>query len=125
MLTIGNVKINVSPSGYGLKCYKCASTKGWDDCADVKKELDCPSISDRCYKAYAGVKAEGVSFEGYEKGCATAALCDKVAKAMKSQCKDQAKCTIDCCSGDLCNAAALQMASAIVLITCALVALLY
>ncbi|KAJ7352807.1 hypothetical protein OS493_033617 [Desmophyllum pertusum] len=85
--------------GYGLKCYKCASTKG--------------------------VKTVGVSFEGYEKGCTTAALCDKAAEAMKSKCKDQAKCTLDCCSGDLCNAAALQMVSAVVLITCALVALLY
>lgn len=33
---------------YGLKCYECVSTKGWDDCADIKTEKECPSFTDRC-----------------------------------------------------------------------------
>lgn len=115
----------VSFSGSPLKCYRCVSTKSWDDCADIKKEMDCPAIGgyDRCFKAYADVKTEGASVEGYSKGCLTAALCDEIHKT--DICKGKGECKIDCCSGDLCNAAALQMVSAIVLITCALVALVH
>ena len=24
------------------------STKGWDDCAEIKTEKECPSLADRC-----------------------------------------------------------------------------
>ncbi|XP_078360536.1 uncharacterized protein LOC144644860 isoform X2 [Oculina patagonica] len=109
--------------GYGLKCYRCVSTKSWDDCEDVKKEMDCPASYDRCYKGYANVKTEGASIEGFEKGCFTADLCDATDKI--DFCKGKGECKIDCCSGDLCNAAAIQLVSAVVLIASALVALLH
>lgn len=113
---------NVFLTGYGLKCYKCFSTKSWDDCADVKKEITCPASFDRCYKGYADVKGGDASVEAFEKGCLTAALCDATEKI--DFCKGKGECKINCCSWDLCNAAALQLVSTIVLIACALVALL-
>ena len=111
----------VSSLGYGLKCYRCVSTKSWDDCADVKKEVTCSSGFDRCVKAYADVKTEGASVEAYEKGCFTEELCKSVVDKVPF-CKGKGECKINCCSGDLCNAAALPMVSTIILITCAFVA---
>lgn len=110
--------------GYGLKCYKCVSTKSWDDCEDVKEEMTCPSGFDRCIKGYAKVKGDGASVEGFEKGCSTAALCENTDKLEFCKGEDR-ECKINCCSGDLCNAAALQLVSTFALITCALVALLH
>ena len=107
-----------------MKCYKCASTKSWDDCEDVKKEITCPAGYDRCLKGYVHYKEEGASLEGFEKNCLTTALCENFDSL--DLCKGEGrKCEIDCCSGDLCNAAALQLVSTIVLVACALVALLH
>lgn len=118
------VKPNVFFSGYGLKCYKCVSTKSWDDCADVKEEMTCPAGFDRCLKGYEHVKGDGASVEGFAKGCLTAELCENTHKIDLCKGEDR-ECEINCCSGDLCNAAALQLVSTIVLIACALVALLH
>ena len=106
-----------------MKCYGCVSTKSWDDCADVKKEVTCAAGYDRCAKVYVEVKKDGVSAESYEKFCLTKALCDTVDQI--PACKaDGTKCKVNCCTGDLCNGAAVQMVSAIILIACALVAAL-
>ncbi|KAJ7375932.1 u-PAR/Ly-6 domain [Desmophyllum pertusum] len=106
-------------AGYGLKCYKCTSTKSWDDCAAVKIEKTCSSGEDLCSKAYFNGKSEGVSVEGFDKECLSAADCDGFEKT--DFCKGK-ECKINCCSGDLCNAAALPMVSAFIFIACALVA---
>lgn len=110
--------------GYGLKCYKCVSTKSWDDCEDVKAEMTCPTGFDRCLKGYVHYKVQGASVEGFEKGCLTAELCQNFDKIAFCEGEGR-KCEINCCSGDLCNAATLQLVSTIVLIACALVALLH
>ena len=99
------------------------STKSWDDCAGVKKEVNCSADENRCYKAFASVKNEGASVEAYEKGCVSAAVCDAFDKS--DFCKGKGECKIDCCTGDLCNAAALPMISAIIITTCALVAFVF
>lgn len=117
------VKPNVLLAGYGLKCYTCVSTKSWDDCVDVQKETTCPAGFDRCLKVYAHVKGDGANVEGFEKACLTAASCDSTDKI--NVCKgDGRECDINCCDGDLCNTAALQLVSITVLTACALVALL-
>ena len=118
------VKLNVFLAVYGLKCYKCASTKSWDDCVSLEKETTCPTGFDRCLKGYVHFKDDGANVEGFEKACLTAALCDSTDKI--DLCKgDGRECDINCCSGDLCNAAALQLVSVTVLTACALVALLH
>ena len=106
-----------------MKCYGCVSTKSWDDCADVKKEVTCKAGNDRCGKVYVEVKKDGVSGEEYIKSCLTKELCDTIDQY--PACKaDGATCKVNCCTGDLCNGAAVQMVSAIILIACALVAAL-
>nr|XP_058972083.1 prostate stem cell antigen-like [Pocillopora verrucosa] len=110
--------------GYGLKCYKCLTTKGWDDCKDIKTEMDCPAGYDRCFKGSAHVKDEGASVEEYGKGCMTKEACDTDLSTI-GFCKGKGKCNLDCCSGDLCNVATLQKVSATALIACTLMALLY
>ena len=59
-----------------MKCYKCLTTKGWDDCKDIKTEMDCPAGYDRCFKGSAHVKDEGASVEEYGKGCMTKEDCN-------------------------------------------------
>ena len=112
----------VFSSGYGLKCYYCVSTESWNDCADVKKEVTCDARFDRCVKAYADVKKDGISGESYSKGCLTEALCNSVDQ--REICSDGVKCKVYCCTGDFCNDAAVQMVSAIILMACAFVAAL-
>jgi len=98
------------------------STKSWGDCEDVKKEVTCLAGFDRCFKGYADVKTEGASVEGYEKGCLTEEFCNNKDKI--AFCKSKGECKIDCCSGDLCNSAAIQMVSATILLACLFVAMI-
>ena len=103
-----------------MKCYHCNSTKSWHNCEYEKKEVNCTAGLDRCVKVYSGVRIYGASVESYEKGCKTKAWClEKI-----PVCKEGDECIINCCRGDLCNGAAVQMVRAIILIACALVAAL-
>ena len=101
-----------------MKCYGCESTKSWDDC--VEKEGACADGFDRCAKVYAEVKKNGTSVETYIRGCLPEAWCNN--NDLISFCKESSKCKVYCCTGDLCNGAAVHMVSAIILIPSALVA---
>ena len=105
-----------------MKCYKCLTNKGWDECKDIRTEMDCPAGLDRCFKASADAKDEGASVETYGKGCMTEEDCKT---DLSSLCKGKVNCKLDCCSGDLCNAATLKKSSVAALIACTLMALLY
>lgn len=94
-------------AGYGLKCYFCSSTKSWDDCASSKKEMACTAPLDRCFK----LKEDALGKTVYAKGCGASSQCDVVED-------------MNCCSEDLCNGGKVPMVSAIMLLACALVALL-
>lgn len=100
------------------------SSKGWDECDNIKKELTCPSDDDRCIKAYAEGKSAAAPVSVYGKGCHTKALCDK--KSCEGIIQDSSvkisKCEINCCAGDLCNGAKVPMVSATMLLACALAA---
>ena len=111
--------------GYGLKCYECLSSKSWDDCASVRKEMTCDSSSNRCIKGMKDGTQDDVSFALYAKGCAESSACDRdSSKFCKSDEGKVKKCEISCCSGDLCNGGKVPMISAIMLFACALVAFL-
>ena len=116
-------------TGYGLKCNQCLSTKGWDDCATNKKEVDCSTLGsqyDRCGKAFVDGKVADVSIAVYAKGCSASSVCSQ--NSCKAFVQDPSttikKCELDCCDGDLCNGAKVPMVSAIMLLACALVAFL-
>ena len=108
---------------YGLKCYKCVSTKGWDDCAQIKTEKECPSFADRC----GTYKVEGTSGQMsaavFAKGCATKIQCDKDDKSELcnlSGPKGDVNCKVDCCQGNLCNGAKVLTVSGVLLLACTL-----
>ena len=112
-------------TGHGLKCYQCLTTKGWDDCKSIQKEVNCRPGTDTCGKGLVGRKSGGVSISAYGKGCTVSSECNT-----KSLCKHSdptvtfTECAIYCCSDDLCNGAKIPMVSAIMLLTCVLVAFL-
>ena len=116
--------IMCSISACGLQCYKCLSTKSWDDCESAKEVVNCSSSDNRCFKAYVNIKDDGKSVEGYNKGCDSA---DDCKTATDTEACKKGTCKIDCCSGDLCNAgtiplgnaATVPLVSAIILSACA------
>ncbi|KAL9985861.1 hypothetical protein ACROYT_G008310 [Oculina patagonica] len=93
-------------AGYGLKCYKCQTTKDWDDCDKIKTEETCASGFDRCGKAHVEGKSGETSVSLYVKGCATSSQCDPDTSPL---CKSSdpldkfCKCNLNCCTDDLCN----------------------
>ena len=106
-----------------LKCYKCLSTKSWDDCASVQKAVACDSDEDTCVKIHYDAKSVdmAMSVESYVKYCHPKLSCDK------DLCKTLVlpkgatvnKCKMNCCEGNLCNGARVPLVSAILLLACA------
>ena len=77
---------------------------------------------DRCGKADIKAESSGVTGEVFAKRCATSSDCSaKNCKKVYPSAKI-IKCEISCCKGDLCNGAKVQMVSAIILLSCAIVA---
>lgn len=111
-------------AGYGLKCYKCSSLKGWDDCATKQSEADCPTTSPyemSCMKAY----GEGPDqYKAFLKGCYPKVYCDGdfCSKLMPAEGDKITKCKFDCCVTDLCNGAKAPLMSTLLLFACVLVA---
>ncbi|KAL9985916.1 hypothetical protein ACROYT_G008370 [Oculina patagonica] len=118
-------------TGHDLKCYQCISTKSWDDCAHVKVVKHCVFGQDRCFLAISSYHKEGMSISSFSKGCISEAQCADIEKYCK---RKGFECIVSCCSGDLCNNAALlkstgtnsramgQVVSVIALLACAMVA---
>ena len=101
-----------------MKCYFCVSSSSWDDCKT--QEITCTSPANRCAKAYTKQKIDGNIITGYGKSCVLESSC----KDYKSgpMCQGKAECQLDCCSGDLCNNAAMQVVSVVFLVLCAFLA---
>ncbi|XP_078356248.1 uncharacterized protein LOC144641068 [Oculina patagonica] len=114
--------------GDGTKCYRCSSTKDWDECEDIEEEYDCPEDEDQCYKLFFNGEKGHKQAETYIKGCTAS---DKCTQLNEELCRTEEfgdpgiKCEITWCTGDLCNAAALPMVSVIIFIACACLAFLY
>ena len=108
--------------GYAVKCYQCASLKSWDECKSSTKEVTCSGSQDRCRKADVKAESSTATVEGFAKGCANSSDCGaKKCKLIYPSVKIT-KCEINCCQGDLCNGAQVQMVSAIMLLACAILA---
>ena len=104
-----------------LDCYKCTSVTNWDDCK--KEEMTCPSVRDRCIKAY--VKYGDT--ESFQKYCGFEAQCDKKTNptCKLAEAFGVSECSVDCCEGDLCNAGSTAGVSGIVMMACALLVLFF
>ena len=77
---------------------------------------------DRCGKGDEKFESSGVTKEAFGKGCITSSDCSGDICNWKDPSVKITKCEIDCCKGDLCNGAKVPMVSAIMLLSCAIVA---
>ena len=116
-----------SISARGLQCYQCVSTKSWDDCESAQKVVNCSFSHNRCFTTYVDIKRDEISAKAYGKGCSSTDVCKT---ATDTETCEKGTCKIDCCSGDLCNAATvppgnaatIPLVSAIILTVCAVLA---
>lgn len=117
------------PTPKPLQCYECRSNKSFDDCDDVREAASCPDDKEQsCAKLGIYGELGGQTFEGYLKGCFDTSLCEDD-NDCKFESEDQSltitKCDFSCCTKDLCNEAlAVPMISVIILLACALQAVL-
>ena len=107
-----------------LKCYKCFSTKSWDDCASVQKAVACDSDEDTCAKIHYDAKSrdKAMSIESYVKYCKLPKLAcnEDLCKGFAPTAATMNKCQVNCCEGNLCNGARVPLVSAILLLASAL-----
>ena len=111
--------ITCSISACGLQCYYCRSTLGWYFCDSIKTKVNCSSSENRCSKAHQDIKNVGFRVTSYGRGCMSAEDCKNATDT--DACKE-GTCELDCCSGDLCNAATVPLVSAIIFTVCAVLA---
>ena len=113
--------------GRGLKCYQCSSTKDWDECEDIQIEVKCDEEEDQCFKVFFKGKKGHIQSETYSKGCTTNEKCKQFNEewCKMKEFSPGVNCEVTWCTGDKCNAAALPIVSAIILIACACLAFLY
>ncbi|XP_020910460.1 uncharacterized protein LOC110248288 [Exaiptasia diaphana] len=104
-----------------LKCYVCSSTKDWSSCNHVKREHTCDSGINNCLKAEISVKGPLIDGIEYLKVCSDSCDADKIAFC-KTKLKEGLKisCKLNCCKGDLCNAAAVPLVSGFIIMACAM-----
>ena len=77
---------------------------------------------DRCGKANVKEESSVEADEVFSKGCATSSQCSAKDCKLNDPSVKITKCEINCCKGDLCNGAKVPMVSAIMLLSCAIVA---
>ena len=98
-------EVKEQTSGYGLKCYQCLSSAGWDDCDSNRKEILCATGATGCSTTYVEGKLKGnVSVSRYAKGCSTIKVCKGRCRAFIRDPEIKiTKCKMNCCKGDFCN----------------------
>ena len=106
--------------GHGIKCFRCKSDKGWDDCVN-KNDTTCSSKDGQCVKSHLVLEKNGNTQTTYIKECVTKAICDDGCKVFERQGFNVKTCDYSCCDSDLCNGAKVPMASGFLFLTCAFV----
>lgn len=106
------------PTPRPIKCYHCNSNKSWDHCDRVREVVSC-SDDDLVLTESAAA---------FYKGCFDSSECDEDDNC-KFESDDQSltitKSDFSCCTKDLCNEAiVVSMVSVIILLACALEAVL-
>ncbi|XP_073238825.1 uncharacterized skeletal organic matrix protein 2-like [Porites lutea] len=109
--------------GHGLECFKCVSSKSWDDCDSNKQVMTCPSSYDVCGKISCEGKSKGVPSKFFVEACLAYSKCNReVCRKVATKSVTIDKCHVTCCKSDLCNGAKEPMVSAFLLLACALAA---
>ena len=107
-----------------MKCYKCFSTKSWDDCVPGNDTACTSPQLNSCLKVKLEGEKEGKNINVFVKSC------DEKKNCYKDNCKSAAQkqnikfkdCDVNCCDTDLCNGAKVTMVSSFLFLACALVA---
>ena len=117
---------------YSLKCNLCFSVERWDDCKNTTEETTCMDGFDRCVTQEVKSESPQKTDKFFLKGCAISSLCSLGSKNCRppNPSAKISKCEVDCCKGDLCNAAdkgadngaKVPIVSAIMLLACAFAA---
>ena len=111
------------------QCYQYNSNKSRDECDDVREAVSCSDEEEQsCAKLGLHGERGGQTIQGYFKGCFDTLLCEED-NDCKFESDDQSltisKCDFSCCTKDLCNGAlTVPMISVIILLACALQAVL-
>ena len=111
-----------------IKCYQCFSNKSWDDCDRVRKVVSCfVDEQESCGKSVLTGKRGDQTIKVYAKLCLgeTSCVADGCAEKIPDQSIRITNCDgTFCCSKDLCNGAKAPIVSSIILLACALQAVL-
>ena len=112
-------------TGTALKCYECYSITSWADCMQKSKKGPCsdPFLT-RCGKLEISTTdaLSGETITAYGKGCAKTCNPERDLDSCK---KSNVKCTMNCCSGDYCNAGSSLASSLILSAACALISVVF
>lgn len=117
------VLLAIPYAAFGLKCYKCTSTKSWEDCDDKKSsEVTCTGNDVTCYKAHYSTADKTI--QQFAKSCGPTTHCTKTSNPVCKVHLGASGCDIDCCEEDMCNAASLAGVGGLVVLSGVLVAAL-
>ena len=117
------LKFKLCFAGHGLECFKCVSSKSWDDCDSNKQVMTCPSSYDVCGKISYEEKSKGVPSKFFAEACWAYSKCNReVCRKEASKSVTIDKCHVTCCKSDLCNGPEVLMVSALLLLACSLAA---
>ena len=115
------LKFKLCFAGHGLECFKCVSSKSWDDCDSNKQVMTSPSSYDVCGKISYEEKSKGVPSKFFVEACWAYSKCNReVCRKEASKSVTIDKCHVTWCKSDLCNGAKVSMVSAFLLLACAL-----
>ena len=115
------LKCKLCFAGHDLECFKCVSSKSWDDCDSNKQVMTSPSSYDVCGKISYEEKSKGVPSKFFVEACWAYSKCNRgVCRKEASKSVTIDKRHVTCCKSDLCNGAKVPMVSALLLLACAL-----
>ncbi|KAJ7369924.1 hypothetical protein OS493_035497 [Desmophyllum pertusum] len=119
-------------AAHGLKCFTCISYESLDDCEKDQMVQECPSYYTRCINMTLILPpSTGFETKQFARGCSPVNVCNYAKQGFES-CKSftsldlqgqNVTCDVSCCTNDLCNESAVPVVSIVMLVACALWAL--
>ncbi|KXJ27067.1 uncharacterized protein LOC110237657 [Exaiptasia diaphana] len=114
--------------GSALTCNHCGSRERWSMCDNNLFQRECKPWEDRCYKASVDTTYNGQKITRFVKGCTTEKQCFDHSMDDCRTGENKAvtlPCEVHCCGGHRCNPASIPWVSGVVLVSCALLAVLF
>lgn len=113
------------PTPRPLKCYQCFSNQSWDHCDSVREVVSCSDDEEQsCATVVLTGKRGDQTIKAYGKLCFDTPDCDNCEAEFRDPSITTTNCDLSCCNDDLYNGAVVHMVSVIILLACALEAVL-